>query len=132
MLPNQKAFDFTEAFEINQIPTEFVCHKFANKIFCIITQFGKINNLYSVKNQVFTDESMPLATRNTQIFDIQQKFGAPSIEIEGAIRYLMNFISQPMEIIICLGLKQPEEISREVLTEIKDVLITHVPYLSSN
>jgi len=39
-------------------------------------------NFYAVKNQVFSDPTM-LVGRSTQIFDIRQKFGASSIEIEG-------------------------------------------------
>lgn len=65
-----------------------------------------------------------LADRSTKIFDIQQKFGAPSIETEGALRYLMNFIgSSPLEIFICFAMKDPEDFSKEALDEVKDVLI---------
>jgi hypothetical protein len=39
-------------------------------------------NFYAVKNQIFSDPTM-LVGRNTQIFDIKQKFGGSSIEIEG-------------------------------------------------
>ena len=39
---DEKGFDFVEAFEISGVPTEFVVQKFTNKIFIIITQFGKI------------------------------------------------------------------------------------------
>lgn len=42
MLLNEKAYDFIEAFDINGVHTEFVVHKFANKILVLITQFGKI------------------------------------------------------------------------------------------
>ena len=66
-----------------------------------------------------------LTDRNTKIFDIQQKFGAPSIETEGAVRYLMNFIGDnPQEIFICFAMKDPENISKEILDEVKDVLLT--------
>lgn len=42
MLLNEKAYDFIEAFTINGVHTEFVVHKFTNKILVLITQFGKI------------------------------------------------------------------------------------------
>lgn len=42
MLLTEQGYDFVEAFEINQIHTEFVVHKFANKILIIITQLGKV------------------------------------------------------------------------------------------
>lgn len=61
---------------------------------------------------------------NTKIFDIQQKFGAPSMEMEGAIRYLMNFIgNNPQEIFICLALKHPENLNKTILDGVKDVLL---------
>lgn len=57
-----------------------------------------------------------------KIFDIQQKFGPPSIEVEGAIRYLINFINSPQEVLICLGFKDTESINKSILDEIKEVL----------
>lgn len=60
---------------------------------------------------------------NAEIFDIQQKFGGPSIEVEGAIRYLVSNINSSQEILICLSLKNHEEIEKEQLDEIKDVLL---------
>lgn len=42
MLLNEKAYDYIEAFEIEGVKTEFVVHKFVNKILIVITQFGKI------------------------------------------------------------------------------------------
>lgn len=81
-------------------------------------------NFYSVKNQVFREDNM-IGDRNTKIFDIQQKFGAPSDEIEGAVRYLVNFITtNPHEIFICLALKDPENLDKVILDEVKDVLLT--------
>lgn len=79
-------------------------------------------NFYSVKNQVVNDASA--LTRNVDIYDIQQKFGPPCIEVEGAIRYLLNHINSSHEILICLSLKNHEEIEKEQLDEIKDVLLT--------
>lgn len=88
------------------------------------------SNFYSIKNQVFSEQNM-LTDRGTKIFDIQQKFGAPSIEIEGALRYLMNFIgSSPLEIFVCFAMKDPENISKEALDEVKDVLLK-VPIFSA-
>lgn len=82
-----------------------------------------------VKNQVFNEPNELVSTRSTQVFDIQQKFGAPSMEIEGAIRYLLNFINTNGEILFCLSLKNPDDIEKEFLDKIKDVL-TKVPVLS--
>jgi hypothetical protein len=66
-----------------------------------------------------------LTDRSTKIFDIQQRFGAPSMEMEGAVRYLMNFVGEnPQEIFICLALKDPENLDKNILDEVKDVLLT--------
>lgn len=66
-----------------------------------------------------------LTGRSTKIFDIQQKFGAPSIETEGAVRYLMNYIgNSPQEIFICLALKDTENLNKIILDQVKDVLLT--------
>lgn len=133
-----------EAYKIGDQHTEFAIQKFQNKLFILITQFGKISwvnesfakftkfirlsisrNLYTVRNQsvstLMPDD--PLAsTDDTKIFDIQQKFGAPSIELEGAIRYILNSIDHPHEILISLGIRDVEGINKKILDEIKDVL----------
>lgn len=67
-------------------------------------------------------------SRGTEVFDIKQKFGAPCMEVEGAIRYLLNYINSSQELLICLSLKDQEEIEKEQLDEIKNVLI-EIPYL---
>lgn len=82
------------------------------------------SNFYSVKNQVFNEDST-LSDRSTKIYDIRQLFGGPSMEIEGAVRYLMNFVgNKPQEILICLALQDPENLNKSVLDEVKDVLMT--------
>lgn len=64
------------------------------------------------------------AERGTIIFDIQQKFGSPSMETEGAIRYLLNFIGKSQdEILICFAVKDSENLEKAALDQIKDVLL---------
>lgn len=66
-----------------------------------------------------------LTDRSIKVFDIQQKFGAESDELEGAVRYLMNFIGETgLEILISFCLKDPENLDMTTLEEIKDVLLT--------
>lgn len=121
-------FDVIQAALIKNVPTEFVVQKFGQKVFLLITQFEKITNIYSVKNQIFNEDMM--MNNAAKIYSITQKLGAASIENEGAIRYLMNFISKPhQEIVFSLGLKNTEELDRETLNEIRDVLIK-IPILS--
>ncbi|CRK98979.1 CLUMA_CG012201, isoform A [Clunio marinus] len=119
----EKGFEFIEAHSINGIQTEFVVHKFMNKILLIITQFGKIGNFYSVNNQVFSDDNM-ISASNTKIFNIKHLFGPESIETEGAIRYLMNFIaSERQEILVCFAVKNNDNLSKEFLDRVKDILL---------
>jgi hypothetical protein len=82
-----------------------------------------------VKNQVFNDNSNVLASGSTQIFDIQQKFGSPCMEIEGAIRYLMNFVNTSNEILFCFALKNPEDVEKGFLDKVKDIL-SNVSFLA--
>lgn len=42
MPSTEKAFEFTEAFEIQGVHTEFVVQKFTNRTLILITQFNKI------------------------------------------------------------------------------------------
>lgn len=42
MLLNDQAFDYVQSVEINNIPTELVCHKFQNKIFLLVSIFVSI------------------------------------------------------------------------------------------
>ena len=126
--PNNNGFEVVKSAIIKNIPTEFVAQKFGQKIFLLITQFEKITNIYTVRNQTFNQDMM--MNNAAKIYSIQQKFGAASMENEGAIRYLMNFIEQPhQEIIFSFGLKDSEELDRDILNEIRDVLV-QIPMLS--
>lgn len=85
--------------------------------------FFVFRNFYSVKNQVFNEDNM-MQGRSATIYDIQQKFGAPSMETEGAVRYLMNFVgNNPLEILICLAMKDPENLDKTALDEVKEILL---------
>lgn len=93
------------------------------KIICIEQTFASFSNFYSVKNQVFNEDST-ISGRTTRIFDIQQKFGSPSIETEGAVRYLLNFIGKSQqEILICFAMKDPENLEKAVMDEVKEILL---------
>lgn len=61
---------------------------------------------------------------NTKIFDFKHLFGPESAETEGGVRYLMNFLpNDRQEILICFAMKNPENLTKEVLDEIKDKLL---------
>lgn len=102
---------------------EFI--KFAAHPTQINKLFSHFRNLYTVQNQSVSTlmPADPLAsTEDQKIFDIQQKFGAPSIELEGAIRYLLNSVDSPHEILISFGIRDVDGINKKILDDIKDAL----------
>uniref|UniRef100_A0A182QW99 Uncharacterized protein n=1 Tax=Anopheles farauti TaxID=69004 RepID=A0A182QW99_9DIPT len=108
------AFDHIETLVIEGHPTDIVYHRFANKLFLIITQHQKVANVYTVRSHAHndlsgddggsTDAGAPAGTN--RIYTIKHTFGASSDEAEAAIRYLMKFIQQNEEIVITLGLRR--------------------------
>ncbi|XP_035792573.1 uncharacterized protein LOC118466852 [Anopheles albimanus] len=108
----EQAFDHIETIDIGGHPTDIVYHRFANKLFLIITQHQKMANVYTVRSHSHADPDMALGTAgpptgvNSRIYTIKHTFGASSDEAEAAIRYLMNFIDQRDEIVLTLALKQ--------------------------
>uniref|UniRef100_A0A182WF44 Uncharacterized protein n=1 Tax=Anopheles minimus TaxID=112268 RepID=A0A182WF44_9DIPT len=108
------AFDHIETIVIEGQPTDIVYHRFANKLFLIITQHQKVANVYTVRSHAHNDLSgedsatsgAPVDTGSNRIYTIKHTFGASSDEAEAAIRYLMNFMQQSEEIVITLGLRQ--------------------------
>lgn len=104
------AFDHIETIVIEGQPTDIVYHRFANKLFLIITQHQKVANVYTVRSHAHNDLSGDdLATADdgsNRIYTIKHTFGASSDEAEAAIRYLMKFLQQSEEIVITLGLRQ--------------------------
>lgn len=107
------AFDHIETIIIEGQPTDIVYHRFANKLFLIITQHQKMANVYTVRshahNDLSGDDSATSGTPtdgSNRIYTIKHTFGASSDEAEAAIRYLMNFMQQSEEIVITLGLRQ--------------------------
>uniref|UniRef100_A0A2M4C2E3 Putative proteasome complex n=1 Tax=Anopheles marajoara TaxID=58244 RepID=A0A2M4C2E3_9DIPT len=110
----EQAFDHIETIDIGGHPTDIVYHRFANKLFLIITQHQKMANVYTVRSHSHADPDVALGTggsppppgANSRIYTIKHTFGASSDEAEAAIRYLMNFIDQRDEIVLTLALKQ--------------------------
>uniref|UniRef100_A0A182JH97 Uncharacterized protein n=1 Tax=Anopheles atroparvus TaxID=41427 RepID=A0A182JH97_ANOAO len=106
------AFDHIETIVIEGHPTDIVYHRFANKLFLLITQHQKVANVYTVRSHAHNDVSGEADTPasggpgSNRIYTIKHTFGASSDEAEAAIRYLMNFIGQSEEIVITLGLKR--------------------------
>ncbi|XP_041781547.1 uncharacterized protein LOC121598581 [Anopheles merus] len=106
------AFDHIETIVIEGQPTDIVYHRFANKLFLIITQHQKVANVYTVRSHAHNDLSgdgpggAAGADGSNRIYTIKHTFGASSDEAEAAIRYLMSFLQQSDEIVITLGLRR--------------------------
>uniref|UniRef100_A0A182P9E2 Uncharacterized protein n=1 Tax=Anopheles epiroticus TaxID=199890 RepID=A0A182P9E2_9DIPT len=103
------AFDHIETIVIEGQPTDIVYHRFANKLFLIITQHQKVANVYTVRSHAHNDlsgDGGEAPDRSNRIYTIKHTFGASSDEAEAAIRYLMNFLQQSDEIVITLGLRR--------------------------
>lgn len=109
-------FNYLNAFEINDVHTDVVFHKFANKYLLIITQYEKINNVFVVNNEIAFNGVI----RN-QCLNIKHQFGKTTDEIECSIRFLINKmnINTDREFVVCLGLK---EYNRDVLKAIEKAL----------
>lgn len=116
---------------INDIVTEFVFHPFANKWFILITQYGRVPNMYNVKFDLQRNDGVPLAMQvpidNPQMhmsvpITTTCNFGADTDEIQGGIQFLVNKtkLSQcPSEIMIGLGIK---ELNGATLREVAKIL----------
>ncbi|XP_052862371.1 uncharacterized protein LOC128269066 [Anopheles cruzii] len=118
---SEQAFDRIETIDIGGQPTDIVFHRFADKLFLIITQYQKMANVYTVRSHAHSEfpedgssrpavpngDAASTAAHGSRIYSIKHTFGASSDEAEAAIRYLMNFIDQhSTEIVITLALKR--------------------------
>ncbi|KAM7350989.1 uncharacterized protein ACRADG_003964 [Cochliomyia hominivorax] len=124
-------FDKQFATKVNGKHTEFVFQPFANRWFLLITQYGKVPNLYSVKFDIQRNEEIPAAIQcpvNHPQFHmsvpitITCKFGADKDEVRSGIQFLVNKSKLnrcPSEFVIGLGLK---EINGNTLKEVAQVL----------
>lgn len=112
-------FDTVQKFSVGGVDTDFVVHKFANKLFLVITQFGKMTNIFTISNER-NFESDLFSKYNKQL-KIQNKFGNDTDEIQAALRRVFTQIdAQGLEMVVSLGLK---EINREILHEIAEILL---------
>lgn len=118
--------------KIKNQSTEFVWQRFSNKGFLLITQYGKIPNMYSVKfDQKPTERQLP-----TEIVTAEDSsslhlsipvtiaclLGPDKDEARSAIQYLINRTElqlSPHDLIIGIGLK---ECNGSILAEVSKVV----------
>lgn len=98
-------------------PTDIMCHKFQNRTLLIVTQFGKIGNIFTATNSQFNGG---ILNNRQRVHEITPRFGGVTDENEGAVRYLMNFFKID-NLVISLALKK---INKDVLLELRNHLGT--------
>lgn len=112
-------FTYSEAYNINGVHTEILLHTFVNKNLLIITQYEKLNNVFTAYN----DAAVSGVVRD-RFVNVKHKFGMTTDEIECGIRFLLTNIELPnfdkdLEVVVCLGLK---EYNGKILKQIGSVL----------
>lgn len=105
-VPEEKAFHRNAAFDIEGHHTEILLHKFQNRYLLFVTQYEKINNIFTVSNDVAVS-----GFAQDDSFTIKHKFGATTDEIECGINAILKNVRLPgfdkqMEVVFCLGLKK--------------------------
>lgn len=138
MCTNDNKCGFAKQFakSINGQQTEFVFQPFANKWFLLITQYGKVPNLYSVKFDIQRIDGVPSAIQgpveHPQLhmsvpITITCNFGADKDEVRSGIQYLVNKSNLnkcPTEFVIGLGLKQIDGKNlKEVATVLNEIIL---------
>uniref|UniRef100_A0A1A9WUS0 Uncharacterized protein n=1 Tax=Glossina brevipalpis TaxID=37001 RepID=A0A1A9WUS0_9MUSC len=122
---------FVKKWKVNDVHTEFVFQVFANKWFVLITQYGRVPNLYAVRFDLQRSESIPIIN-NPELHisipvTINCAFGADKDEVRSGIQYLVNKSKLnrcPQEFIISLGLKEINGSNLNEVAKILDEIIT--------
>lgn len=120
---SNRGFNRQFARKINDVHTEFVMHKFSNKWFLLITQFGGVPNLYTVEFQLNNARTQSEAT----IIDLHVpiittcNFGADKDEMRATIQFLVNKSNLkicPNQLLIGIGLKEYNKKNLEEITKV--------------
>ncbi|KAL5279845.1 hypothetical protein ACFFRR_004077 [Megaselia abdita] len=116
-------FDFQFCEKVNEIPTEFVVQKFKNQTFIVISQFGKMGNLFTVKfDKVEENFANPVQVGVGIPITINCNFGPDTDEVRAGLTFLVNKTKlgeRQKDFLISFGLK---EINGKVLREVAQVL----------
>lgn len=86
---------------IENIHTEFIICYFANGTTHIITQFGKVGNLYSVE----TERPDNGIIDTEPVYNIRSLLGADNIETEVGVRYIAEQLKLKKPLLVSLTLK---------------------------
>ena len=134
-ISNNCGFKKQFAIIIDGKQTEFVFQPFANKWFLLITQYGKLPNLYTVKFDLQRNEGVPLAIQGpiehpqfhmSVPITITCNFGADKDEVRSGIQFLVNKSKLnrcPTEFVIGLGLKDVNSMTLKEVAKVLDEMI---------
>ncbi|XP_074028343.1 proteasome assembly chaperone 3-like [Leptinotarsa decemlineata] len=101
--------------------TEFFLTHFPNCINLVITQLGKIGNLYEVK----VDQPENGLSISEPTYSITTLLGAENIDAEVAVRYLTEKLGIRKHLILCLSLKDYTRNSVDKIVEAIQNYPTH-------
>uniref|UniRef100_A0A1B0CRX2 Uncharacterized protein n=1 Tax=Lutzomyia longipalpis TaxID=7200 RepID=A0A1B0CRX2_LUTLO len=112
-------FDAVQKYVIGGVDTDFVVHKFNEKLFVLITQFGKITNILTVSNE--RDFESDLFQKYNKHLNVQNKFGKDEDEVQAAVRRIFTQVECKgiQSYVVSLGIR---EINKDSLGEIVEVL----------
>ncbi|GAB0093289.1 hypothetical protein DMENIID0001_083710 [Sergentomyia squamirostris] len=111
-------FDTVQKYKVGGVDTDFVVHKFSNKILFVITQFGKITNIFTVCNERNYEDEI-FMKYNKQL-KIQNKFGKDTDEVQAALRRIFTQVdSKGLDVVVSLSL---QEVNKQILEEIVEIL----------
>lgn len=116
-LSKSKPFNHVFGAIINDIHTDIVIHKFTNRLFILVTQFGKIPNIFVTQHaEIHVGKS-----ENREII-INNKFGSDTDEIAAGIKYILKntgLSEIDIEIVFSFALKK---IDRNAVVKITEII----------
>lgn len=98
------AFHSISAVELGGVHTDIVLHRFADKICLLITQFGRISNVFVAHTNTMHNGAVKTFR------EIEHRFGTDTDEIQSAIRHLVTAVpalnDAPVDVVVTLGLRR--------------------------
>lgn len=111
--------------------TLFVLRRFHSKTFLVITQYGKIANIFTVRQDVDAGSQMGLITGE---LDIQCHFGKDTDELQAAIRRIVidsTLANRRDPLILSLALKQIDKSTIDGISEALKTRLTNPAFIDS-
>lgn len=92
------------AATIDNHHTEFIICYFDNLVTLIITQFGKVGNIYSVET-----EQVDIGFVDSEpVYNLRSLLGKDDIEVEAGVRYIAQELNLKKSLLVSLTLKDYE------------------------